>query len=106
MIKAKKSLGQNFLIDENILKRIVSYIKINDKSVLEVGPGTGNLTSYILKEKPKKYISNFAVTGLYFFDNKVVNYAKKLKPSKRNELEIIDLLKKYKNSKKLLKVVF
>ena len=56
MIKAKKSLGQNFLIDENILKRIVSYIEINDKSVLEVGPGTGNLTSYILKEKPKKLL--------------------------------------------------
>ena len=56
MIKAKKSLGQNFLIDENILKRIVSIIKINDKSVLEVGPGTGNLTSYILKEKPKKLL--------------------------------------------------
>ena len=56
MIKAKKSLGQNFLIDENILKRIVSYIEINDKSVLEVGPGTGNLTSYILKEEPKKLL--------------------------------------------------
>ena len=56
MIKAKKSLGQNFLIDENILKRIVSIIELNDKSVLEVGPGTGNLTSYILKEKPKKLL--------------------------------------------------
>ena len=55
----------------------------------------------VLKEKPKKHISNFAVTGLYFFDNKVVKYSKKLKPSKRNELEIIDLLKKYKNSKNL-----
>ena len=56
MIKAKKSLGQNFLIDENILKRIVSFVEINDKSVLEVGPGTGNLTSYILKKKPKKLL--------------------------------------------------
>jgi len=45
-----------------------------------------------LKEKPKKYISNQAVTGLYFFDNNVVNYTKSLKPSKRGELEIIDLL--------------
>ena len=56
MIKAKKSLGQNFLIDENILKKIVSFININNKSVLEVGPGTGNLTSYILKKNPKKLL--------------------------------------------------
>ena len=55
----------------------------------------------IIKEKPKKYLSNFAVTGLYFFDNKVVNYAKKLKPSKRGELEIIDLLNIYRTKKKL-----
>ena len=52
-------------------------------------------------EKPKKFISNLAVTGLYFFDNKVVNYSKNLKPSKRNEIEIIDLLNKYKNTNKL-----
>ena len=51
----KKSLGQNFLIDKNILEKIVSLIDIQDKSVLEVGPGTGNLTSYILKNKPKKF---------------------------------------------------
>ena len=55
MIKIKKSLGQNFLIDENILKKIISLIKIENRSVLEVGPGTGNLTSYILKCFPKKY---------------------------------------------------
>ena len=54
MIKAKKSLGQNFLIDENILKKIVSIIQITNKSILEIGPGTGNLTSYILKKKIKK----------------------------------------------------
>ena len=54
MIKAKKSLGQNFLTDENILKKIVSTIKIKNKSILEIGPGTGNLTSYILKNCPKK----------------------------------------------------
>jgi len=52
-------------------------------------------------EKPKKFISNQAITGLYFFDNNVVNYAKKLKPSKRGELEIIDLIKKYKKKDKL-----
>ena len=52
-------------------------------------------------EKPKKTISNLAVTGLYFFDNKVIKLSKSLKPSKRNELEIIDLLKKYKKINKL-----
>ena len=56
MIKPKKSLGQNFLIDQNILKKIVSLIKIEDKFVLEIGPGTGNLTSYILNHNPKKLI--------------------------------------------------
>ena len=54
-----------------------------------------------IKEKPKKTKSNLAVTGLYFFDNKVINYSKTLKPSKRNELEIVDLLNKYKNKNKL-----
>ena len=52
-------------------------------------------------EKPKKFISNYAITGLYFFDNKVVNYAKKLKPSKRGELEITDILDIYKNDNNL-----
>ena len=55
MIKAKKSLGQNFLTDKNILKKIVSIIEIKNKSILEIGPGTGNLTSYILKNCPKKF---------------------------------------------------
>ena len=54
MIKAKKSLGQNFLIDQNILKKIVNITEIKNKTVLEVGPGTGNLTHHILLKKPKK----------------------------------------------------
>ena len=54
MIKAKKSLGQNFLIDNNILEKITNTTKIKDKSILEIGPGTGNLTSYIIKKRPKK----------------------------------------------------
>tara|TARA_B100000963_G_scaffold89159_1_gene76786 strand:- start:654 stop:1436 length:783 start_codon:yes stop_codon:yes gene_type:complete len=54
VIKAKKSLGQNFLIDKNILRKIVSIIEINNKPILEIGPGTGNLTSYILENHPKK----------------------------------------------------
>ena len=56
MIKAKKSLGQNFLIDENILKKIVSVTNIEGRSILEIGPGTGNLTSFILKKNPQKVI--------------------------------------------------
>ena len=54
MIKAKKSLGQNFLIDDNILNKIVNCVEIYNKTVLEIGPGTGNLTSYILNKNPKK----------------------------------------------------
>jgi len=54
VIKPKKSLGQNFLTDRNILEKIIGLTKIEKKSVLEVGPGTGNLTSYILKNNPKK----------------------------------------------------
>ena len=54
MAKAKKSLGQNFLTDQNILKKIVELTKIQNKSILEVGPGTGNLTSSLLKKNPKK----------------------------------------------------
>jgi 16S rRNA (adenine1518-N6/adenine1519-N6)-dimethyltransferase len=56
VIKAKKSLGQNFLIDQNIINKIVNIINIKDKSILEIGPGTGNLTKDILKKKPKKLI--------------------------------------------------
>ena len=58
MIKAKKSLGQNFLIDKKILEKIVNTTTIKDKIILEIGPGTGNLTSYILKKKTKKNICN------------------------------------------------
>ena len=55
MNKAKKSLGQNFLIDENILNKITNVTQIKDKNILEIGPGTGNLTSFILKKKPKNF---------------------------------------------------
>tara|TARA_B100000575_G_scaffold279706_1_gene268359 strand:+ start:58 stop:840 length:783 start_codon:yes stop_codon:yes gene_type:complete len=55
VIKAKKSLGQNFLIDKNILEKIVNVVEIKKKSILEIGPGTGNLTSFLLKKKPKKF---------------------------------------------------
>ena len=56
MIRAKKSLGQNFLVDRNILEKIVNVTQIQHKTILEVGPGTGNLTSFILKKKPKKIV--------------------------------------------------
>ena len=55
MIRAKKSLGQNFLIDDIILNRIVNSVEIKNKYVLEIGPGTGNLSKYILDKKPKKF---------------------------------------------------
>ena len=54
-IKPKKSLGQNFLIDRNVLEQIVDTVEITNKEVLEIGPGSGNLTSFILKKNPKKF---------------------------------------------------
>jgi 16S rRNA (adenine1518-N6/adenine1519-N6)-dimethyltransferase len=56
VIKAKKSLGQNFLIDQNIIDKITNIIKIEDKNILEIGPGTGNLTSAILSKNPRKVL--------------------------------------------------
>ena len=54
-IKPKKSLGQNFLIDRNVLEQIVDTVEVTNKEVLEIGPGSGNLTTFILKKKPKKF---------------------------------------------------
>ena len=65
-MRAKKSLGQNFLIDQNIINKIVNIVNIKDKNILEIGPGTGNLTLEILKRKPKKII-------LIEKDNNLVN---------------------------------
>ena len=56
MTRAKKSLGQNFLVDRNVLENIVETTIIENKNILEIGPGTGNLTSFILKKKPKKVL--------------------------------------------------
>ena len=85
MIKAKKSLGQNFLIDKNILEKITNTVSILDKIILEIGPGTGNLTSYILKKKPKKI---YAIEK----DNE---FANDLKNKFNNQVNIIneDVLK-------------
>ena len=71
MIKAKKSLGQNFLTDKNILEKIVNIVPINGKTVLEVGPGSGNLTSFILNKNPKKFI-------VIEKDNNLVKYLAKI----------------------------
>ena len=56
MIKAKKSLGQNFLVDINIINKITNIINIENKSILEVGPGTGNLTSSLLRKNQKNFM--------------------------------------------------
>ena len=85
MIKTKKSLGQNFLIDEEILKLIVNLISIEGESVLEIGPGTGNLTSLILEKKPKEFC-------VIEKDN---DLAKKLTNKFKNKIKVIneDVLK-------------
>ena len=76
MIQAKKSLGQNFLIDKNILEKITNTANIFNKTILEIGPGTGNLTSYILKKNPKKYFviekdDQLAINLQNKFNNKI-----------------------------------
>jgi 16S rRNA (adenine1518-N6/adenine1519-N6)-dimethyltransferase len=88
-IKAKKSLGQNFLIDREVLEKIVSITDIANKDVLEIGPGSGNLTTYILKQKPKK---------LYVVE-KDDDLAILLKEKFNTEIEIIndDILKVSEN---------
>jgi len=73
LIKAKKSLGQNFLIDDKILNQIVNCVKIENKNVLEIGPGTGNLTKYILNKKPKK------ITVIEKDNNLTINLKNKFK---------------------------
>ena len=76
MIKAKKSLGQNFLIDNNVIEKIINYIDVKNKTVLEIGPGTGNLTNFILKKNPKEVFAiekdnNLANKLINKFENKV-----------------------------------
>ena len=105
-------LGDNFFYGQNLTSKLLSCskLKFGAKILLHsvqrpelfgVAKLNSNNKIIQIKEKPKKFISDLAITGLYFFDNKVINYAKKLKPSKRGEVEIIDLLNKYKKINKL-----
>jgi glucose-1-phosphate thymidylyltransferase len=105
-------LGDNFFYGQSLTNKLIQCTKIQNGSKVFLHPvkkpslygiATINKNNKItnLIEKPKRTKSNLAVTGLYFFDNKVVKYARSLKPSKRRELEIIDLLKKYQKSDQL-----
>ena len=105
-------LGDNFFYGQSLTNKLKNCIKLKSgckillhsvKNPNLYGVATINKKNRILslKEKPKNSKSNLAITGLYFFDNKVVNLSKTLKPSKRKELEIIDLLNKYKKKKKI-----
>jgi len=105
-------LGDNFFYGQNLTSKLLSNTKLKNgaRVVLHkvqkpesfgVAKIKGENKIIAIKEKPRKFISDLAITGLYFFDNHVVKYAKKLKPSKRGEVEIIDLLNFYKSKKQL-----
>ena len=105
-------LGDNFFYGQSLTKKLKTCVKLKKGATVILHPvknpslygvASINKKNKIQKitEKPKKSISNLAVTGLYFFDNQVVKFSKNLKPSKRKELEIVDLLNKYKNINKL-----
>ena len=105
-------LGDNFFYGQSLTSKLKNCIRLNSGCKILIHPVNkpelygvaevnkkNKITS--IKEKPKKSKSNLAITGLYFFDNEVIKYSKSLKPSKRNELEMVDLLNKYKKKNKL-----
>ena len=105
-------LGDNFFYGQNLTSKLLDCTKLKKgaKVILHkvlkpelFGVAKTNLSGKIkfISEKPKKFISDQAITGLYFFDKKVVEYSKKLKLSKRNELEITDLLNIYRRKNQL-----
>ena len=105
-------LGDNFFYGQNLTQKLLNCAKIKsgakvllhsvqNPELFGVAKINSNNKIVQIREKPKKFVSNYAITGLYFFDNKVVDYAKSLKPSNRGEVEIIDLLMKYKKQNKL-----
>jgi len=105
-------LGDNFFYGQSLTKILKKCLKLSQGATVILHPvknpslygvASINNKNKVIKiiEKPKKFVSNLAITGLYFFDNKVVKYSKNLKPSKRKEIEIVDLLNKYKKNNKL-----
>ena len=105
-------LGDNFFYGQNLSTKLKEAVKLKQGAKVFLHPvkkpnlygvASVGFNNKIIKiiEKPKQTKSNLAVTGIYFFDNKVIEYSKQLKPSKRKELEIVDLLNKYKKKKKL-----
>ena len=105
-------LGDNFFYGQNLTTKLkdntkikkgarVVLHKVQHPEAFGVAKVDRNNKIITIKEKPKKFLSDLAITGLYFFDNNVVKLAKKLKPSKRGEVEIVDLLNFYKSKKQL-----
>ena len=105
-------LGDNFFYGQSLSSSLINSAKlkkgakillhkVNNPELFGVAKINAKKKIINIKEKPKKFISDFAITGLYFFDNKVIEYSKKLKPSKRGEIEIIDLLNIYKKTNNL-----
>jgi len=105
-------LGDNFFYGQNLTSKLLENTrlkkgarvvlhKVPKPELFGVAKIKKNKKIIAIKEKPKKFISDLAITGLYFFDNNVVKFAKKLKPSKRGEVEIVDLLNIYKSKKQL-----
>ncbi len=105
-------LGDNFFYGQSLSEKLlqskklkngakVFLHKVNKPELYGVAKINNKNKIIGIKEKPKKHYSDYAITGLYYFDNKVIKYARNLKPSKRNEIEITDLLKKYLSNKKL-----
>jgi glucose-1-phosphate thymidylyltransferase len=105
-------LGDNFFFGQSLTKKLIECTKLSFGAKVFLHPVKNpslygvaliNKKNKIINivEKPKKTNSKLAVTGLYFFDNKVIELSKSLKPSKRREIEIVDLLNKYKNKKQL-----
>ncbi len=105
-------LGDNFFYGQNLTAKLIKNTrlkkgarvvlhKVTKPDLFGVAKINKNNKIISIKEKPKKFLSDLAITGLYFFDNNVVKFAKKLKPSKRGEVEIVDLLNIYRLKKQL-----
>ena len=100
-------LGDNFFYGQNLTSKLLENTKLKKGARVVLHKvtkpelfGVAKVNKYnkivAIKEKPKKFLSDLAITGLYFFDNNVVKFSKKLKPSNRGEVEIVDLLNLYR----------